>query len=108
MSKTSKRIKRTSAVATMLLAGLLVGACGGSSDSSDSSGSPSVSADPPAGAGGPVARDTRGGSVPAEASSDVRSMLTWAKSLSRSETSEPYSTKTFRPPLDDTTETSPG
>jgi hypothetical protein len=35
-------------------------------------------------------------------------MLTWAKSQGASDTAEPLRTHTFRPPLDDITETSPG
>lgn len=104
MSKT--KIRSASGVCAVLLSGLLLSACGGG-DSGNGSGSPGpVSGSP--GASAPVAADDARGSVPAEASSSREAMMTWAKSLVSSDTAEPLKTNTFRPPLDDTTETSPG
>ena len=100
-------MRSASGVTAVLLAGLLLSACGGSGDGGNvggplgaASGSPEASA--------PVAADNAGPSVPAEASSSKEAMVAWAKSLRPSDTEEPMKTNTFRPPLDETTETSPG
>ncbi len=107
MSTTKSKVRSASGVGAVLLSGLLLSACGGSGDSGAVSGSPGpVSGSP--GAAAPVASDGARGSVPAEASSSKEAMMAWAKSLGSSDTAEPLKTNTFRPPLDDTTETSPG
>ncbi|MEO6270894.1 MAG: hypothetical protein ABIP08_11390 [Lautropia sp.] len=103
MSRT--KIKSASGVSAVLLSGLLLSACGGSGDSGTGSSGP-VSG--PTGAAAPVASDGARGSVPAEASSSREAMMAWAKSLGSSDTAEPLKANTFKPPLDDTTETSPG
>jgi hypothetical protein len=107
MSRKSMSMRSASGLTALLLAGLLVSACGGSGESggvgaSVGSAGGSVEPTPLDGA------DSAGGSVPAEASSSKEAMLAWAKSLRSSETEEPMRTNTFRPPLDETTETSPG
>jgi hypothetical protein len=100
-------MRSASGAAAVLLAGLLLSACGGSGDGGSvpgpvgaANGSPEASA--------PGSSDSAGGSVPAEASSSKEAMVAWAKSLVPSDTEEPMRTNTFRPPLDETTETSPG
>ncbi len=95
-----RRLRIVPWIALAICGGLLVSACGGSSDS----GTPPAAADDPTN-GQPVAE---GENVPSEASSSVASMLAWVKSLGASETAQPYRLDKFRPPLDDTTETSPG
>jgi hypothetical protein len=97
---TARRRRVAPLLVLAICGGLLVSACGGSSDS----GTPLAATDDPAG-GQPVAE---GDNVPSEASSSVASMLAWVKSLGASETAQPYRLDNFRPPLDDTTETSPG
>jgi hypothetical protein len=106
MSIIDKNVRSASGVTSMLLAGLLVSACGGGGDGGGIGG-PVGAASRSAEASAPVAADT-GGAVPAEASSSKEAMLAWAKSLNASDTEEPMRTNTFRPPLDETTETSPG
>ena len=104
MSKANRSARLVSGAAAVLLSGLLLSACGGSSGNGDGPGAGSNSPEAP---GGPVADDGRG-SVPAEASSSVAAMMAWAKSLVASDTAEPLKTNTFKAPLDETTETSPG
>lgn len=87
-------------MALLVGAAVLLSACGGSGGSD---GPPVVSANPGGGAALP-----EGEGVPSEASSSVASMLSWVKSLGTSETTQPYRLESFRPPLDDVTETSPG
>jgi hypothetical protein len=99
-TSTARPLRVTTWIALALCGGIVISACGGGS----SSGSPSASADNP-GVGPPVAE---GEDVPSEASGSVASMLAWVKSLGASETAHPYRLDNFRPPLDDTTETSPG
>ena len=90
-------------VAIALCAGLFVSACGGGSGS----GTPPPSGGAPGGsAGGETVAE--GDALPSEASSSVASMLAWVKSLGANDTALPYRLDDFRPPLDDTTETSPG
>jgi hypothetical protein len=90
--------------AVVFCAGFFVAACGGGGDSGA----------PPSGAN-PAGPDTGGGTaiaagdpMPAEASRSVASMLAWARGLGTTDTGLPYRLEGFRPPLDDTTETSPG
>ena len=90
-------------IAVALCAGLLVSACGGGSGSGTS---PPSGGDPGGSSGGGTVAE--GDALPSEASSSVASMLAWAKALGTSDTALPYRLDTFRPPLDDTTETSPG
>ena len=89
-------------IAVALCAGLLVSGCGGSGSATP----PSSDGNPGRGSGGATVAE--GDTVPPEASSSIASMLAWVKSLGTSDTALPYRLDTFRPPLDDTTETSPG
>jgi len=107
MSRKDKSMRSASGVIGVLLAGLLLSACGGSGDGGIDGG-PAGAANGSPQASAPVAADTAGGSVPAEASSSKEAMIAWAKSLRSTDTEEPMKTNTFRPPLDETTETSPG
>ena len=100
MANTNERARRASAAAAALAAGLLASACGGGGD-----GSPVIGNDPST-SSGPVGQGS--GSVPPEASGSVAAMLAWARSQGTSDTAEPLRTHTFRPPLDESTETSPG
>ena len=89
-------------IAVALCAGLLVSGCGGSGSATPPSSDGNPGGSP---GGGTVAESD---ALPPEASSSVASMLAWVKSLGTSDTALPYRLDTFRPPLDDTTETSPG
>lgn len=107
MSRKDINVRSASGVTSVLLAGLLLSACGGSGDGGSGGGALGAAGGSPE-ASAPVAEENARGSVPAEASSSKEAMLAWAKSLGSSDTEEPMKTNTFRPPLDEATETSPG
>jgi hypothetical protein len=107
MLRNHTRLRSASGVTGVLLAGLLLSACGGSGDGGGVGGPVGAASSSPE-SSAPAAADNAGASVPAEASSSKEAMIAWARSLKSSDTEEPMKTNTFRLPLDETTETSPG
>ena len=90
-------------IALAICAGLLVAACGGGGDSATPAGGSEGGGGTN---GGPALAE--GDPMPAEASRSVAAMLSWARGLGTNDSGLPYRLDGFRPPLDDTTETSPG
>lgn len=89
--KSSKQVLGKAFVA--VAAAIVVSACGGGGGGGGST--PSTTASPAA------------DSVPPVASASVAGLIGWASHLPQSDVTEPLSTATFKPPVDDTAEPTP-